>query len=351
MAGNYSYTSNSTNTGTTYLGTTRGKDGYRELAFQVKLDYARTFNEKHDVGATFVYHAEGAQHEHLRRARSTPRCPTASRASPGRVTYGFDKRYLIEANFGYNGSENFAPGKRFGFFPSVAGGWVISNEPFWKGIKDKVNLFKLRASYGLVGNDVISSDYADRFPYLTHRRLWIRGTTSISATNFDRKYGPILSVYGNPDATWEESRKLDIGVEIGLFDSLNIIFDWFKEKRSGIFMQRASLPSSFGMSGITPWANIGKVDNRGVDISIDYNKAFSKDLILSLRGTFTYAHNEIVEMDEPQYKWDYQYKEGHPINSINCLIAEGLYRDEEEIASSPSQSVYATPLPAPTRRH
>ena len=116
-------------------------------------------------------------------------------------------------------------------------------------------------------------------------------------TNFDQKRGPILSIYGNENATWEESRKLDIGVEIGLFDSLNIIFDWFKEKRSGIFMQRSSLPSSFGMSGITPWGNIGKVDNRGVDISIDYNKAFSKDLILSLRGTFTYAHNEIVSMD------------------------------------------------------
>ena len=156
--------------------------------------------------------------------------------------------------------------------------------------------------------------------------------------------GPILSIFGNPEATWEKSRKLDIGVEIGLFNSLNIIFDWFKEKRSGIFMQRTSLPSSFGMSGITPWANIGKVDNRGVDISLDYNKAFSKDLILSLRGTFTYAHNEIVSMDEPKYKWAYQYKAGHPINSINCLIADGLYKDEEEIASSP-KSVYATRYP------
>ena len=136
-----------------------------------------------------------------------------------------------------------------------------------------------------------------------------------------------------------------VGVEIGLFDSLNIIFDWFKEKRSGIFMQRTSLPSTFGMSGITPWANIGKVDNHGVDISVDYNKAFSKDLILSLRGTFTYAHNEIVEMDEPKYKWAYQYKAGHPINSIQCLIAEGLFRDEEEIASSPSQDIYATTYP------
>ena len=341
-AGNYSYTSNSTNTGTTYLGTTRGKDGYRELAFQAKIDYARTFG-KHDVGATIVY-MQKERNMNISDEQEYAALPYRQQGLAGRVTYGFDKRYLFEANFGYNGSENFAAGKRFGFFPSVAVGWVISNEPFWKGIKEQVSLFKLRASYGLVGNDVISKDYADRFPYLTTVDMG-QGYDVYIGNNFERKYGPILSVYGNPNATWEESRKLDIGVEIGLFDSLNIIFDWFKEKRSGIFMQRTSLPSTFGMSGITPWANIGKVDNSGVDISVDYNKAFSKDLILSLRGTFTYAHNEIVEMDEPKYKWAYQYKAGHPINSIQCLIAEGLFRDEEEIASSPSQDIYATTYP------
>ena len=341
-AGNYSYTSNSTNTGTTYLGTTRGKDGYRELAFQAKIDYARTFG-KHDVGATIVY-MQKERNMNISDEQEYAALPYRQQGLAGRVTYGFDKRYLFEANFGYNGSENFAAGKCFGFFPSVAVGWVISNEPFWKGIKEQVNLFKLRASYGLVGNDVISKDYADRFPYLTTVDMG-QGYDVYIGNNFERKYGPILSVYGNPNATWEESRKLDIGVEIGLFDSLNIIFDWFKEKRSGIFMQRTSLPSTFGMSGITPWANIGKVDNSGVDISVDYNKAFSKDLILSLRGTFTYAHNEIVEMDEPKYKWAYQYKAGHPINSIQCLIAEGLFRDEEEIASSPSQDIYATTYP------
>ena len=341
-AGNYSYTSNSTNTGTTYLGTTRGKDGYRELAFQAKIDYARTFG-KHDVGATIVY-MQKERNMNISDEQEYAALPYRQQGLAGRVTYGFDKRYLFEANFGYNGSENFAAGKRFGFFPSVAVGWVISNEPFWKGIKEQVNLFKLRASYGLVGNDVISSNYSDRFPYLTTVDMG-QGYDVYIGHNFERKYGPILSVYGNPNATWEESRKLDIGVEIGLFDSLNIIFDWFKEKRSGIFMQRTSLPSTFGMSGITPWANIGKVDNHGVDISVDYNKAFSKDLILSLRGTFTYAHNEIVEMDEPKYKWAYQYKAGHPINSIQCLIADGLFRDEEDITSSPSQDIYATTYP------
>lgn len=340
--GVYSYTSTPTNTGTTYLGTSRGQDGYRELAFQVKLDYTRTFNDKHDVGATFVYH----QKERVMNISANEEyasLPYRQQGLAGRVTYGFDKRYLIEANFGYNGSENFAPGKRFGFFPSVAAGWVISNEPFWRSIKDKISLFKIRVSYGLVGNDVISSHYSDRFPYLSTVDMNQRYDVMIG-TNFDQKQGPILSIYGNPDATWEKSRKLDLGVEIGLFDSLNIIFDWFKENRSGIFMQRTSLPSSFGMSGITPWGNIGKVDNRGIDLSVDYNKAFSKDLILSLRGTFTYAHNEIVSMDEPYYKYDYQYKRGHPINSTKGLIADGFYKDEADIASSP-ESIYATRYP------
>lgn len=127
-AGNYSYVSESANTGTTYLGTSRGKDGYRELAFQVKLDYNRTFNEKHDVGATLVYHQKERM-MHISDSEEYAVLPYRQQGLAGRVTYGFDKRYLVEANFGYNGSENFAPGKRFGFFPSVAAGWVVSNDP------------------------------------------------------------------------------------------------------------------------------------------------------------------------------------------------------------------------------
>ena len=321
---------------------TSDSSGTTAINFEGSLIYERLFAEDHRVSGMFLYSVRSKSKN--RPVNYIDAYPTKNMGIAGRFTYAFRDKYFAEFNFGYNGSENFAPGKRYGFFPSVAAGWVVSNEPFWRAIKDKVNLLKFRVSYGLVGNDVISSEYADRFPYLTTVDM-DQGYDVYIGTNHIRKYGPILSVYGNPDATWEESRKLDVGVEIGLFDSLNIIFDWFKEKRSGIFMQRASLPSSFGMSNITPWANIGKVDNRGVDISVDYNKAFSKDLILSLRGSFTYAHNEVVELDEPAYKWDYLSKVGHPINSINCLIAEGLFQDEEEIASSPSQAAYATEFP------
>lgn len=346
--GNYNYISEAVNTdGTTYLNTEcsdgRKEKNYRELAFQVKLDYTRSFG-KHDVGATLVYLQKERQ-INIPDQTEYAALPYRQQGIAGRATYSFDKRYLFETNFGYNGSENFRKGKRFGFFPSVALGWVISNEKFWKPLKETVNLFKIRASYGLIGNDVISSSYANRFPYLTDIQMNY-GYDVYIGNNFAQKRGPLLNVYGNPNATWEESRKFDLGVEFGLFHSLNLIFDWFKEDRTGIFMRRTSLPSTFGMVNVSPWGNIGEVSNEGVDLSLDYNKAFSKDLILSLRGTFTYAHNEIVSMDEPKgYKWDYQYKVGHPINSIKLLIAEGLFKDEEEIAASPSQEVYATTYP------
>ena len=347
-AGNYSYTSNSTNTGTTYLGTTRGKDGYRELAFQAKIDYARTFG-KHDVGATIVYMQKETQHEHLGRAGVRPRCPTASRDSPGASPTASTNATCSKPTSATTARRTSPRANVSDFFPSVAVGWVDVERAVLEGdqgTRSTCSNSALRTDWS--GNDVIwpTGATASTASPTSRPSTWDKALRRlIIGNNFERKYGPILSVYGNPNATWEESRKLDIGVEIGLFDSLNIIFDWFKEKRSGIFMQRTSLPSTFGMSGITPWANIGKVDNSGVDISVDYNKAFSKDLILSLRGTFTYAHNEIVEMDEPKYKWAYQYKAGHPINSIQCLIAEGLFRDEEEIASSPSQDIYATTYP------
>lgn len=340
--GNYLLEMIQTQQGSTYLDTQRSNDGLRELSFQAKIDYNRTFR-KHTVGATIVYHQK-EQMKNVAAAVEYASLPYREQGLAGRVTYDFDKRYLIEANFGYNGSENFARGKRFGFFPSIAGGWVISNEPYWSGLKNTVNLLKIRASYGLVGNDVISSSYSDRFPYLSTVDM-NTGYNIALGPNLSVQSGPSISTYGNPSATWETSRKVDIGLEFGLFRELNLIVDYFYEKRSGIFMQRQSLPSSFGLSGITPWGNIGKVDNSGVDASIDYNKVFSKDFILSLRGTFTYAHNEIKFMDEPIYEFDYQKKTGHSINSVYLYVFDRYFTDEEDIRNSPDQSSLATLYP------
>ena len=330
-AGNYSYVSESANTGTTYLGTSRGKDGYRELAFQVKLDYNRTFNEKHDVGATLVYHQKERM-MHISDSEEYAVLPYRQQGLAGRVTYGFDKRYLVEANFGYNGSENFAPGKRWGFFPSAAAGWVISNESFWDGIRKTVSNLKIRVSYGLAGNDALG----ERFPY---RSIVAMGEESGFYYNWNSQgKGPKITTYGNPNATWEEAKKLDVGLELGLFNALNIEAAYFTEDRTGIFMRRTSLPSSTGLLGVTPYGNIGRVKSHGVDLSAVYNKQFNKDWSLSLRGTFTFSRNEVVEKDEGDLMYDYMSVVGHPVNAITgVLVADGLFTSQEEIDNSPKQ--------------
>ena len=329
-AGNYSYTSNSTNTGTTYLGTTRGKDGYRELAFQAKIDYARTFG-KHDVGATIVY-MQKERNMNISDEQEYAALPYRQQGLAGRVTYGFDKRYLFEANFGYNGSENFAPGKRWGFFPSAAAGWVISNESFWDGIRKTVSNLKIRVSYGLAGNDALG----ERFPY---RSIVAMGEESGFYYNWNSQgKGPKITTYGNPNATWEEAKKLDVGLELGLFNALNIEAAYFTEDRTGIFMRRTSLPSSTGLLGVTPYGNIGRVKSHGVDLSAVYNKQFNKDWSLSLRGTFTFSRNEVVEKDEGDLMYDYMSVVGHPVNAITgVLVADGLFTSQEEIDNSPKQ--------------
>ena len=317
-------------TGTTYLTSTDGNGGHRRYALQASLNYARKFG-KHDVGAMFVYRMNekknniaGTSEENL--------LPYREQGMAGRVTYGFDNRYLFEASFGYNGSENFAPGKRWGFFPSAAAGWVISNESFWDGIRKTVSNLKIRASYGLAGNDALS----ERFPY---RSIVAMGEESKFYYNWNTQgKGPQITTYGNPNATWEEAKKLDIGLELGLFNALNIEAAYFTEDRTGIFMRRTSLPSSTGLLGVTPYGNIGRVKSHGVDLSAVYNKQFGKDWSLSLRGTFTFSRNEVVEKDEGDLMYDYMSVVGHPVNAITgVLVADGLFTSQEEIDNSPKQ--------------
>ncbi len=317
-------------TGTTYLTSTDGNGGHRRYALQASLNYARKFG-KHDVGAMFVYRMNekknniaGTSEENL--------LPYREQGMAGRVTYGFDNRYLFEASFGYNGSENFAPGKRWGFFPSAAAGWVISNESFWDGIRKTVSNLKIRASYGLAGNDALS----ERFPY---RSIVAMGEESGFYYNWNTQgKGPQITTYGNPNATWEEAKKLDIGLELGLFNTLNIEAAYFTEDRTGIFMRRTSLPSSTGLLGVTPYGNIGRVKSHGVDLSAVYNKQFGKDWSLSLRGTFTFSRNEVVEKDEGDLMYDYMSVVGHPVNAITgVLVADGLFTSQEEIDNSPKQ--------------
>ena len=319
--------------GTTYLTSSVSASGYHEWSMQGQINYARKFN-KHDVSADVVYHmkekvnnATGSSEEAL--------LPFRQQGLAGRVTYNYGGRYFAEANFGFNGSENFIEGKRFGFFPSAALGWTVSNEKFFQPLKKVITNLKFRGSYGLVGNDALGDDH--RFPYITEVNMGARAY--VFGSNFTSVGAGYISNYGNADATWEVAKKLNVGVDLELFDDLSIAVDWFREYRNNIFMQRKSFASHGGVGGSLPWANLGETLNSGIDFSINYNKVVNSDFQYTLRGTFTYAKSQVMAMDEPQYT-DLNKnlsKVGKPIYSSQVLIADGLFTSQEEIDNSPKQ--------------
>lgn len=251
--------------------------------------------------------------------------PNRTQGIAGRFSYTFDRRYISEFNFGYNGSENFAKGKRFGFFPSIALGWLVSEEQFMEPIRNVISKLKLRASVGTVGNDNIGGR---RFAYIT--------TINSKANGYNWGYtgdtyrdGVQEGEVGVGNLTWEKALKTNIGIEIGLWNELDFQLDLFKERRTSIFMQRATIPSQTGFIN-NPYANYGKVDNKGLDLSLNYNKRINKDWNISVRGTFTYAKNTIIERDEPEsVKGTYRSITGHSINTLWGLQALGLYTDDD----------------------
>lgn len=330
--GTYNFTTTTIgDEGSTYLSSGVSHSGYHEWSMNASLNYARDFG-KHAVAADLVYrmkekvnNAVGASEESL--------LPFREQGLAGRVTYNYDKRYFIEANFGYNGSENFIEGKRFGFFPSVAVGYNIANENFFKPLKPVINNLKIRASYGQVGNDALSS----RFPYITEVSMGGRGY--YFGNNFSSIGAGYISTYGNPDATWEIANKLNVGVDLTLFKDFNLSIDHFREHRYNIFMKRSSLSATAGMGATVPYANLGQVDNSGFDLSLDYNKVVNKDFQYSIRGTFTYAHNKVLFIDEPNYPEQNKHLSmvGHTLLAHQVLIAEGIFTSQEEIDNSPEQ--------------
>ena len=332
--GEYTYTYEAITKGSKALSTSTSNGGDRLLNYQLSLDYAQTFADKHNVGAMLVY----LQRDYNQNAPADfyATLPVRNQGIAGRVTYGYDDRYMIEANFGYNGSENFGEGKRFGFFPSVAIGYNISNENFFTPLRKVISNLKIRGSYGKVGNSSTDS----RFPYLTYVNL--SGASYTFGNNWQNTgTGAIITRYGAAGARWETGIKADMGGELNLFNSLNITFDWFTETRKDIFMRRNIVPAESGITGdLRPYANLGKVKNQGVDLNIEYNKAFSRDLIVSLKGSFTYAKNTLLEADEPSYPEEEAYRSeiGKPLNRYTGLIAMGLFKDEADVENSPEQT-------------
>ncbi|UMB60285.1 TonB-dependent receptor [Lutibacter sp. A80] len=253
----------------------------------------------------------------------------------GRFTYANQQKYFAEFSFGYNGSERFAKKERWGFFPSVALGWMASDEKFMESVKETVTKLKFKGSYGLVGNDQIGGS-DDRFFYLSQVDLNSGGYTTGENFGFSQS-GVSIQRYANEDITWETGKKMNVGFELGLFNKIDLDVDFFREDRENILADRI-LPSSLGLqAGVR--ANIGEARSQGIDGTLVYTENFNNDIWMQFRGNFTYAANEITKMEEPDYSaTPWLSRIGQPINQIWGYVAERLFVDQAEVDNSPVQT-------------
>ncbi|MEN6456136.1 MAG: TonB-dependent receptor [Prolixibacteraceae bacterium] len=324
--------------GTEYLEYNQGDKTVNTTTYlEGTLNYSTTIAEKHDVSGLLV----STMRNYLTGNAETLQLslPQRNLGISGRFTYSYDKRYFTEFNFGYNGSERFAKKERFGFFPSAGVAWFASNEPFWKNNLQKViTKLKLKATYGLVGNDAIGSS-ADRFFYLSEVNL----NNSSKGFTFGEDFaytvnGVSISRYENDKISWETARKMNLGMELGLFDDLEIQADYYTEYRTNILMSRQYIPASMGLQA-TPQSNVGEASSRGLDVSLDYQHNFKNGTWLAARANFTYAKSkyEVYEdLDNTTTPW--LSKIGKPISQQWGYVAERLFVDDTEVANSPTQT-------------
>jgi TonB-linked SusC/RagA family outer membrane protein len=316
------YMLNNTNTGTDWLDYEEGdRETNSTLYMEAMANYNRTFGN-HSVSGLLV----GILREGLYANTGSLQLslPHRNMGLSGRFTYGFANRYFLEMNFGYNGSERFAAEHRWGFFPSIGAAWNIANEKFWEPLAKTVNLFKLRYSYGLVGNDRIGSDN-DRFYYLSEVNM-NDGNRSMTFGNRrgDTQTGISMSRDANPNIGWEVARKANYAVELGLWNSLTLIAEYFQENRSNILMGRSYIPQSMGLT-YTVQANVGAAVGKGMDISLEYQKSWSKDFWTSFRANFTYATSRYDIYDEPVYEEPWRSWVGKSLSQQYGYIAERLF--------------------------
>ncbi len=321
--------------GQSYLGNVNpGRDASAHYYYEARLNWSRTFG-RHNISLMSV----GTFEEYLLTGGNSfsiyETLPERNMGNSGRLAYDFDTKYFFEFTYGYNGSEKFAGEKRFGFFPSFGAGYLVSNESFWQPLESVINTFKLKATYGKVGNDAIAQR-ADRFFYLSEVSKGEAGYRW--GTTFMNDYGGYrISRYANPDITWEISTKLNLGVELGFMDNaLQVQADYFSDYRSQIYLQRQNFPATAGLEAPIS-GNVGEVKSSGFEGSIDYQYASTQNWWLTGRANITYATNEYVKLDEKDYADEYLKRTGHNINQWWGLIAERLFVDEAEIQNSPRQ--------------
>ena len=318
------------------LGTSHS--GQRYINFEGSLNYERQFNYAHRVSAMVLYSMRSLSHTHP--SSYIAAFPYKSMGVASRATYSYKDRYFVEFNVGYNGSENFAPGHRFGLFPAVAVGYMISNEPWWEGISDTINLLKFKASYGKVGNDQIGG--SRRFAYNTTINTGATGAAwgtvpNSTATGYTTVGGITTDEEGNAFVEWEEATKANAGIELGLFNDLTSQADLFQDYRDGIFLMRQSTPSAVGLQK-DQYVNIGEMLNRGFDMSAEYDHTFANGFRVSARANFTFNRNRLIYNDQPTPVEEYLSQVGFAYGQRKGLVSCGLFKDQADIDSWPVQT-------------
>ncbi len=305
---------------------------FRKYFFESVLNYDKVFNSVHRTSALLYYYL--SDEKDTRNAiGNLEAIPLRYQGVSSRFTYGYDDTYLIDANFGYTGSENFQPGRQYGFFPSVALGWVPTSYDLVKDKMPWLNYFKIRGSYGSVGNDRIS---AVRFPYLTKVSqetpfggpVWgVSGIETIQETRI-----------GADNLAWERAIKSNIGFEGKLLNNrIDFVVDFFKDQRNGIFQQRVQVPDYVGVIS-NPYANVGRMVSSGADGNISYKGKVNSDFDYTIRGNFTYATNKVLNWEQAYLEYSYLEYNDFPHKSIRGLQAIGLFKDDDDIKYSPQQT-------------
>ena len=308
---------------------------WNQIYLEAKVDYSQTFG-KHAVTGLILYNAQKTRDPSL-----AYNVPAGLLGFAGRATYMYDERYLAEFNIGYNGSENFPPGKRFGVFPAYSLGWIISNEKFFPK-NDWLTWVKIRGSYGVVGNDQIGGR---RFMYLPN--TWAYGGTSpgngyyfgnTNGSSMDPYYtGSYESTVGNPNVTWERAKKTNIGAEVRLFkDRLSFVGDLFQEKRDNILWYLGTIPGI--VAATLPPANIGKVSNKGYEIQLSWSDRIN-NFNYGISANVSYARNKIEYEDEPSYPYAWMNATGFSLGQYKGFKSEGFYNNDAEASNRPYVSI------------
>jgi TonB-linked SusC/RagA family outer membrane protein len=324
-------------------------NGTRQYYTEASLNYDKSFGKKSHITGLALFN----QREQLLNSATdlTGSLPYRNQGLAGRVTYSYDNKYFAEGNFGYNGSENFAPAKKFGFFPSFGVGWVISNEKFYEPIKDIVDFAKIRYSDGIVGDGgVQAGGNGRRFGYLTLVSTGAGGYTfgNGSASGNTTYGGTAITSYGS-DVQWARSHKQDLGLDIQAFKSLfSLTVDVFHERRSGVFLQRGSIPALVGLVS-APQGNLGIITNKGIDATIALNPTKIGAFTLDVRGTFTYNRDKVIENDQAPQPYPYMERRGTNYLATFGYVAAGLFKDQAEIDAAPTQAALGTVRPGDIR--